>query len=258
MKTTVTMILLLVVAGACSQPPALPGPLAEPVPRSEPKFERELDKLIWLLGHEDFDKRGEAHDSLVEKGKKILPDLEKTLIDITDGDQRHQVELVINDIRAGRKKVQKRGLLVKLHIDKNTFKNKETVKVRLELKNAGNAPLSVSMPLVRKYSVGFRLDWVADKTFMSGEKLQSLIVKDTERDAWISDSNWQPSMITLEPGKSVEETLDITDMCTQPARYTAIATYLWTGVGNFMSNSVTFEVKKPEAADPGKKQDGDN
>ena len=258
MKTTAILLLLLVAAGACSQPSVLPGPLAEPAPRPEPKFEREVDRLIWLLGHEDFDKRGDAHDRLVEKGKDIIPDLEKALIDMKDEDQRHQVELVIGDIRAGRKKAQKKGLLVKLHIDKNKFKNKEAVKVRLELQNAGNTLLSVSMPLVRKYSVGFRLDWVADKTFMSGNKLQSMTVKDTERDAWITDSNWQPSIVTLEPGKSLEETLDITDMCVQPARYTAVATYLWTGVGNFMSNSVTFEVEKPEAADPGKKKDGDN
>jgi hypothetical protein len=165
----------------------------------------------------------------------------------------------MGDIRAGRKKVQKSGLLVRLHIDKNSFKAKEPVKVKVELKNASDSPLKVSVPLVRKYSVGFRLDWVADRTFMSGNKLQSLTVKDTERDAWITDSNWQPSIVTLKPGKSLEETLDITDMCTQPARYTAVATYQWAGVGDFMSNSVTFEIEKPAAADTdtGKKQDGD-
>ncbi len=246
---------LIVALAACTQPPGAPAPAAAPATKSEPKFEREFDRLIWLLGHEDFDKRGEAHDRFVEMGKKILPDLEKALIDIKDEDRRRQLELVIGDIRAGRKKVQKRGLLVRLHIDKNKFARKEAVKVRLELKNAGNAPLNVSIPLVRKYSVAFRLDWVADKTFMSGNKLQSLTVKDTERDAWITEGNWQPNLFTLEPGKSVEETMDITDMCMQPARYTAIATYQWAGVGDFMSNSVTFEVEKPDA---GKKQDGDN
>jgi hypothetical protein len=93
---------------------------------------------------------------------------------------------------------------------------------------------------------------------MSGDKLQSLTVKDTERDAWLEDKNWQPSMVTLEPGKSVEETIDITDLCTQAARYTAVATYQWAGVADFMSNSVTFEIEKEAGAPPGKKQDGDN
>ena len=93
-------------------------------------------------------------------------------------------------------------------------------------------------------------------TFLSQGREQRMEATGTKRDELLEEG-WTPTTISVEPGKSIREEIDISDLCLRPARYTAVAAYRWTDVGDFMSNSVSFEVKKPPAS-PEKPDDKNN
>ncbi len=256
LKFAACVLLLLVVAG-CPAPPKQPRPKSEPARQVEPEFENEFDRLVWLLGSPDFDKRKAAHGELLAKGKGITGALEEAAAKAKSNDHKHQIQILIGALNTHRDKEEKKDILVSLSISKKSFEANEAIEVKLEIKNTGNVGLKLTVPLLRKRSLNFRLDWIADMTFVSGGKVQHLEATGTKRDEW-HDEGWNPATVSVKPGDSLTETIDITDLCTRPARFTVVATYRWAGVEDFMSNAVTFEVKKPPAAKEPKKKDGDN
>ena len=61
MRGLLIVSVLLAVAASCNnvpktEPPTRPITLVEP----EPEFENEFDRLVWMLGHKNFNKRREA------------------------------------------------------------------------------------------------------------------------------------------------------------------------------------------------------
>ena len=205
-----------------------------------------------------FDKRKEAHAKLLAKGTEIIPALEKAAVKTKSEDHRRQIKLLIADLESRVDRKEKKDLLVSLAIGKKEFEKGKAVEVTLEIKNTGNVPLQLTVPLLRKRSLNFRLDWIADLTFVSGGKTQHMEATGIKRDVWLKDKSWSPATISVKPGDSLKATVDITDLCIRLARFTAVVTYRWSGVGDFMSNAVTFEVKTPPAKkEPGEK-DGDN
>jgi hypothetical protein len=246
MRMMLVMSILLAIAAGCNGVPKAREPVRPPtLVEPEPEFKSEFDRLIWLLGNKNFSKRREAQAKLVAMGSDILPDLEKAAAAAADPDRRRQIEIVMAAMDTPQRTNEKKGILVKLSMEKKVFAAGEPVEVTLEVRNVGEAPLEMTVPLLRKRSVSIRLDWVADMSFMSEGKLQDFYANGTKRDEWLSEPGWSPSVITVRPGDSIREVLDITDNCMRAARYKATATYRWEGTGDFMSNAVTFEVKKP-------------
>jgi len=167
----IAALVILIVAAGCESPPIphpRPGPLLAPA--EQPRFASEFDRLLWLLGHPNFDKRMEAHNALLKMGKDILPGLDKAAENARDEDHRRQVEILIAELGSPQKKGQKRDLLISLSIEKKSFEAKKSVQVTLEVKNTGDVPLDLTVPLLRMHSVTFRIEWTADMTFTSGGK----------------------------------------------------------------------------------------
>lgn len=251
------LLFVLLVAG-CPQPSAKPlPPRPRPAEEAEPAFESEFERFVWLLGSSNFDKRRNAHEKLLAMGKEILPALEKAASEAKNEDHRRQIQILAADFRTDRDVTLRKDLRVSLVMGSRSFQAGKPVRVEIEIKNTGNVPLEFTAPLLRKRSVAFRLDWTADMTFKSGGREQHMTATGTKRDEWL-DEKWNPGATTVKPDESLKETIDITDLCIRPARYTAVATYRWIGVGDFMSNAVSFEIVKPPAPEEEAGKNGDN
>jgi hypothetical protein len=258
-RTTAILFLLLFVAGGCPAPPKQQEPPPGPVGQPKPEFDSEFERLVWLLKSANFTRRRAAHKKLFAMGKDITPALEEAAADAASEDHRHQIELLIADLRTREsEKKKKKKILVTLAMEKESFESKTPVEVTIEIKNTENVPLEMTVPLLRMRSVAFRLDWTADLTFVDKGKKQPFFATGTERDPWLKDKSWNPAVRTVKPGESFKETIDITDLCRRPARYTVTATYRWKEEGKFESNAVNFEVKKPPAAKKPEKGNEDN
>lgn len=248
MRTYPILLLLLLVATGCPVPPDKSQPVTPlPVKLQEPEFKSEFERLVWLLKSPSFAKRRAAHKKLFAMGKSITSDLEKAAANTASEDHRNQIRLLIEDLGSRETEDEQKDLLVTLSMNKKAFEFKKPVTVTMEVRNTGNVPLQMTVPLLRMRSVGFRLDWRADMSFMSGGKKQPFFATGTERDVWLKDKSWNPATATVKPGESIKENLDISDLCIRPAQYTASATYRWHGVGDFLSNAVSFEITKPPA-----------
>jgi hypothetical protein len=245
-RVLLVLLPLLLFATGCQQPPQKPKPApAVPVKQPEPEFSSEHERLVWLLGSPSFTKRRAAHNKLFTMGKEIIPALEKAAGNTANEDHRRQIQLLIADLGSRKSKEEKKDILVSLSIGKKSFELKNKIVVTLEIKNTGNVPLQISVPLLRMHSVGFRVDWRADMSFVSEGKKQPFFASGTKRDTLLKDKAWNPTSSTVKPGESLKEDIDITDLCTRTASYTATATYRWKSVGDFLSNAVTFEATKP-------------
>jgi len=256
MRYFALFLVFILLAGCQPEIRKNPDP-PKPPAAFEPEFKSEFERLVWLLGNPNFDKRAEAQEKLLAMGKDIIPALEEEAIKTESEDHRHQLKLLIRNISEYRNPNERKDILVKIDMKNTSFKPKEPVAVSLTIKNTGNVPLKLTTPLLRKYSVAFRLDWIADMTFLSGGVEQQMVAKGTSRDEWLSEG-WNPTDVTVNPGESLAETLDITDLCMRPARYTVRLSYRWTGVEDFSSNAVNFERVKPaEQEKEPRKEDGD-
>ena len=260
MRKICLLLLVIILAAGCTQPGrdgSSPVKTVHPVPLTEPEFKNEFDRLVWLLGGPNFDMRKEAHQKLLAKGSQIILPLEEAAAKTKDEDHRQQIQRLISELKSRTDKKEKKDLLVSLSIGSKEFVKGRPVEAAVEIKNTGNVPLELTVPLLRKRSLIFRLDWTADLSFVSGGKTQVMQASGIKCDEWHRES-WNPSTLSVKPGDSLKASVDITDLCIRPARFTAVVTYRWAGVGDFMSNAVTFEIKTPPARkEPGKK-DGDN